>query len=94
MHDVQKTTFTTKNDSEMSESRLRYYEINDDLIEHLEKKKRTPITDRTKQIQINEMNNSLVEKSECIDRLDQTTCRSNNKKKRVSTGSYIPIDLS
>lgn len=94
MHVVQKTTLITKNDSEMSntESRLRYYEINDDLIEHFEKKKRTPITDCTKQIQSNEMNKSLVEDSECI--LDQTTCRSNKKKKRVSTGSYIPINLS
>ncbi|XP_029164295.1 zinc finger CCCH domain-containing protein 3 [Nylanderia fulva] len=95
MHNVKKTMLTTKNDSEMSnmESRLRYYEINDDLTEHLEKKKRTSITDCTKQIQIKEMEKSLVEEGECIS--DKTTCRSNNnKKKRVSTGSYIPIDLS
>lgn len=92
MRDVQKTTLTAKNDSEMSnmESRLRYYEINNSVTEHLEKKKRTPITDRTKQIQINEMKKSLVKKSEYIS--DKTACRSNNKKKRVSTGSYIPID--
>ncbi|CAL1684902.1 unnamed protein product [Lasius platythorax] len=92
MRDVQKTTLTAKNDSEMSnmESRLRYYEINNSVTEQLEKKKRTPITDRTKQIQINEMKKSLVKESEYIS--DKTACRSNNKKKRVSTGSYIPID--
>ncbi|GAB1868870.1 Zinc finger CCCH domain-containing protein 3 [Camponotus japonicus] len=91
MRDVQKTTLTTKNNSEISntESRLRYYEINDSLIEHLEKRKDTPIIDRTKRIQIKK---SLVKENECI--LDKTVCHSNNKKKRVSAGSYIPIDIS
>lgn len=89
MRDVQKTTLATKNDSEISstESRLRYYEINDSLIEHFEKRKKTPIIDRTKQIK-----KSLVKENECI--LDKTACHFNNKKKRVSTGSYIPIDIS
>lgn len=91
MRDVQKTTLTTKNNSEISstESRLRYYEINDSLIEHLEKRKDTPIIDRTKRIQIKK---SLIKENECI--LDETVCHSNNKKKRVSEGSYIPIDIS
>ncbi|KAM0733163.1 Zinc finger CCCH domain-containing protein 3 [Formica fusca] len=93
LRDVKKTTLTTKNDSEMSntENRLRYYEINNSFTEHLEKKKKTPIIDRTKQIKINETKESLVKESEHI--LDKTACHSNNKKKRVSTGSYIPIDI-
>lgn len=90
---MKKTTLTTKNDSEMSntENRLRYYEINNSFTEHLEKKKKTPIIDRTKQIKINETKESLVKESEHI--LEKTACHSNNKKKRVSTGSYIPIDI-
>ncbi|XP_050465176.1 zinc finger CCCH domain-containing protein 3 isoform X2 [Cataglyphis hispanica] len=93
MRTVQKTTLTTKNDSEIlnTENRLRYYEINNSFTEHLEKKKKTPIIDRTKQVKINEMKESLVKESEDI--LDETACHSNNKKKRVSTGSYIPIDI-
>lgn len=85
---MQKITLATKNDSEISntESRLRYYEINDSLIEHFEKRKKTPIIDRTKQIE-----KSLVKENECI--LDETVYHF-NKKKRVSTGSYIPIDIS
>lgn len=84
---MQKTTLT-KNDFESTESRLRYYEINDSLIEH-EKRKDTAVIDRTKQIQIKK---SLVKENECI--LDKTVYQSNNKKKRVFTGSYIPFDIS
>ncbi|XP_072744524.1 uncharacterized protein Zc3h3 [Anoplolepis gracilipes] len=92
MRDVQKTTLTTQNpEISNTESRLRYYELNDDLTEHLEKKKKIPINDYSKQIQINEMKKSLDKESGQI--LDETTCHSNNEKKQISTGSYIPIDI-
>ncbi|XP_012223803.1 zinc finger CCCH domain-containing protein 3 [Linepithema humile] len=89
--DVQKhkATFATKDDSSNPESRLRYYEITDDLSEDLEKKKETLTVDSTKQIKINKINE--VNKSMVNEDTEITTSHYGIKRKKISI-SYIPID--
>jgi len=96
MHDTHKyhATLAPEGNSEISnpESRLRYYEITDDLSEELEKKKEIPIANSIKQIKINEIkqNKSLIEDNKC--ELEITIYDHNNVKRKVSISGYIPID--
>ncbi|XP_012525644.1 zinc finger CCCH domain-containing protein 3 [Monomorium pharaonis] len=94
-HDTQKyhAAFAREGNSEISnpESRLRYYEITDGLSEDFEKKKEILMTEPVKQININEIkqNQSLIKENQ---HELEITIYDRNVKRKVSIGSYIPID--